>query len=41
LIKLSQPASEALASRLLNPPDANEAMRRAFARNQRLIASTP
>jgi uncharacterized protein (DUF1778 family) len=41
LIQLSQPASEALAERLLNPPAANEAMRRAFVRKQRLIGSTP
>lgn len=41
LIQLSREASEMLAERLINPPAPNEAMRRAFTRKERLIASTP
>jgi uncharacterized protein (DUF1778 family) len=41
LIQLSHAASEALAVRLLESPAPNEAMRRAFTRKERLIASTP
>jgi uncharacterized protein (DUF1778 family) len=41
VIQLSAEASELLAERLLNPPVQNDAMRRAFTRKERLIASTP